>query len=82
MFSCALESHVGMNPTVCTEAKKSNSKRVKWADHFGGNLTASRVLDAPDAPPEPAKSEEASVSWTDRKKRDRLKEKELLAKAK
>ena len=62
------------------EAKKA--KRVKWADHFGGNLTASRLLDSSDTPAESAKGDDPSVSWTDRKKRDRLKEKELLAKAK
>lgn len=71
-------------PFVHHAAKKS-SKRVKWADHFGGDLTASRVLDTvetPAATTEAATGEDASVSWTDRKKRDRLREKELLAKAK
>ena len=64
------------------ESKKS-SMRVKWADHFGGNLTATRILDSTEAPAaESGKAEEGGVSWTDRKKRDRLKEKELLAKAK
>lgn len=64
------------------EAKKS-SARVKWSDHFGGNLTAVRILDSTDTPAsESGKGDEGGVSWTDRKKRDRMKEKELLAKAK
>lgn len=64
--------------------KKSQSKRVKWSDHFGGNLTASRILDGDELQPETEEggADESSVSWSDRKRRDRLKEKELLAKAK
>mgnify|MGYP005841597813 CR=1 FL=1 len=68
--------------SVSVGSKKSTKARVKWADHFGGNLMAAQVIDSVDTPSDGAKPEEASVSWTDRKKRDRLREKELLAKAK
>jgi len=57
--------------------------RVKWADHFGGNLKNERILESADTPAaKVGKSVDSDVSWQDRKKRDRLKEKELLAKAK
>jgi hypothetical protein len=59
-------------------------KRVKWSDHFGGNLTASRILEGDDLQPQPDEggADESTVSWSDRKKRDRLREKELFAQAK
>lgn len=60
-------------------AKKS-AMRVKWSDHFGGALTAAKIIDG-DSTSEEAHHEN-SVNWADRKKRDRLREKELLAKAK
>jgi hypothetical protein len=55
--------------------------RVKWADHFGGNISASRILEGDDSVVEEGESD-PSVSWSDRNKRDRLREKELLAQAK
>lgn len=64
---------------------KKSSKRVKWSDHFGGELTAAKIIDGEELS-EPAEASTAAadgnVSWNDRKKRDRLREKELLAKAK
>ena len=65
-------------------AKKKQSKRVKWSDHFGGNLTASRILEGEELQPQQEEdgADESSVSWSDRRRRDRLREKELLAKAK
>lgn len=63
--------------------KKKQLKRVKWQDHFGGDLADSRTIEGGDLKPDEAASEgETSVSWTDRKRRDRLREKELLAKVK
>lgn len=63
---------------------KKVSKRVKWADHFGGNLSVAQTLESDDAADgAPAASTlESNSSWSDRKKRDRLREKELLASAK
>lgn len=65
------------------QAKKKNSNRVKWSDHFGGQLESSRVIEGDSTA---ATSNDASapstVSWTDRKKRDRAREKELLASVK
>lgn len=55
--------------------------RVKWQDHFGGDLTASRIIEGNEVKPEENDSEE-SESWSDRRKRDRLREKELLSKVK
>ena len=54
---------------------------LKWCDHFGGALEKSRVIEGEDtAASEP--STVSAVSWTDRKKRDRAREKELLASVK
>jgi hypothetical protein len=61
--------------------KKQHRKRVKWNDHFGGNLTASKILEDGDGEIEESE-DDPSVSWSDRRKRDRLHEKELLDKAK
>jgi hypothetical protein len=71
------------NGTGQTQTKKV-SKRVKWADHFGGNLSVAQTLEADDSADgvPAATGGEASSSWSDRKKRDRLREKELLASAK
>jgi hypothetical protein len=55
---------------------------VKWADHFGGTLTASKILEGDDSQPEEGHPTDSSVSWSDRRRRDRLREKELLAQAK
>lgn len=60
---------------------KKTSKRVKWADHFGGTLTASVVIEG-DGGETVAPASANDVNWSDRKKRDRMREKELLAKAK
>lgn len=63
--------------------KKKPKKRVKWQDHFGGDLTASTTIEGDDSKvDEPHAEGDASVSWSDRRRRDRLKEKELLAKVK
>jgi RNA recognition motif-containing protein len=63
-----------------TAAKKAGL-RVKWADHFGGQIAFSHVMEIDDFE-KPTTSVEATVSWSDRKLRDRIHEKELLAKAK
>mmetsp|Transcript_25460 Transcript_25460/g.47448 ORF Transcript_25460/g.47448 Transcript_25460/m.47448 type:complete len:872 (-) Transcript_25460:2332-4947(-) len=63
-------------------AQKKQKKRVKWKDHFGGNLSASKILEDGDSVEVQEPVDESSVSWSDRRKRDRLREKELLAKAK
>jgi hypothetical protein len=54
--------------------------RVKWADHFGGQISTSQEVEIDVG--EKTNIQEAPVSWSDRKRRDRLKEKELIAKAK
>ncbi|KAL3918309.1 MAG: hypothetical protein SGILL_004301, partial [Bacillariaceae sp.] len=63
-------------------AQKKQKKRVKWEDHFGGNLTTSKILEDADAADAAEHTDDPSVSWSDRRKRDRLREKELLATAK
>lgn len=65
-------------------AKLKSNKRVKWADHFGGTLDAFREIESNsgDQPNNEHEAEPGGASWQDRKKRDRLREKELLAKAK
>lgn len=80
--SDSLKSSPNLDPTKKISAQKKQKKRVKWKDHFGGNLTASKILENGDSFETREHSEEPSVSWSDRKKRDRLREKELLAKAK
>lgn len=71
----------GKDSSPSKQAKKV-SKRVKWADHFGGTLSAAQEFDGGEEPSETAPVGDVSVSWSDRKKRDRLREKELLARAK
>eukprot|EP00540_Astrosyne_radiata_P006707 CAMPEP_0116866362 /NCGR_PEP_ID=MMETSP0418-20121206/25980_1 /TAXON_ID=1158023 /ORGANISM="Astrosyne radiata, Strain 13vi08-1A" /LENGTH=812 /DNA_ID=CAMNT_0004501975 /DNA_START=803 /DNA_END=3241 /DNA_ORIENTATION=- len=63
---------------------RKSTKRVKWADHFGGNLESTREIEG-NRGEQPADAEEepdSPVSWTDRRKRDRLREKELLEQVK
>lgn len=55
--------------------------RVKWQDHFGGELTLSKTIEGDETKLEEMPAE-GNVSWSDRKKRDRLREKELLSKVK
>mmetsp|Transcript_28174 Transcript_28174/g.79051 ORF Transcript_28174/g.79051 Transcript_28174/m.79051 type:complete len:811 (-) Transcript_28174:102-2534(-) len=62
------------------KATKKQGKRVKWADHFGGDLTKARILEADGHYDEEDQDDDpASMSWSDRKRRDRLREKELLS---
>lgn len=67
-----------------TGAKKAKPKkpglRVKWSDHFGGSLSVSKILEGGDINGE-EDAQDASGSWQDRSKRDRIKEKELLLEA-
>lgn len=56
------------------------AKRVKWADHFGGMLEKAKEIEGHAAGMDEENG--GRVSWTDRKKRDRMREKELLAKMK
>jgi len=76
-----LYSHLHRPISLSTVPKKS-AKRVKWADHFGGSLDSTQQINDDGAEPSSAPGDQANVSWSDRKKRDRLREKELLAKAK
>jgi len=76
--SAEASSPQGNAATTKRQSKKS-TKRVKWADHFGKTLTAAKDEDGVET----AEIEHhADSSWNDRKMRDRLKEKELLAKVK
>jgi hypothetical protein len=76
------DTHVILNCLIAGQKKQSS--RVKWSDHFGGNLSASKIIDSESAGAEDVAvaGEDSTVSWSDRRKRDRLREKELLAKAK
>mmetsp|Transcript_16766 Transcript_16766/g.23671 ORF Transcript_16766/g.23671 Transcript_16766/m.23671 type:complete len:847 (-) Transcript_16766:382-2922(-) len=56
---------------------KKGSNRVKWADHFGGTLELFREHESTYD-----RAIHDTSSWADRRRRDRLQEKELLAKAK
>jgi len=62
-------------------SSKKQGKRLKWKDHFGGKLEVSKILEDAEAETD-ENVDESSGSWSDRKKRDRLREKELIAKAK
>eukprot|EP00537_Pseudo-nitzschia_pungens_P006995 CAMPEP_0172356736 /NCGR_PEP_ID=MMETSP1060-20121228/1115_1 /TAXON_ID=37318 /ORGANISM="Pseudo-nitzschia pungens, Strain cf. cingulata" /LENGTH=836 /DNA_ID=CAMNT_0013077035 /DNA_START=71 /DNA_END=2584 /DNA_ORIENTATION=+ len=61
---------------------KKTGKRLKWKDHFGGALESSKILYDDHTFKDENPEDDPSGSWSDRKKRDRLREKELLAKAK
>ena len=58
--------------------KKKPAARVKWADHFGGELQDARLIEGENVVV-PESGASSSESWNDRKKRDREKEKKLLA---
>jgi RNA recognition motif. (a.k.a. RRM, RBD, or RNP domain) len=70
--------------TALPKAKKQSNKRVKWEDHFGGKLEKTREIEGNrgEQPVNSNTSNEGIVSWSDRSKRDRLREKELFAEAK
>ena len=53
---------------------------MKWADHFGGKIETAHDDEGDEI--ETHQTADTNVSWSDRKKRDRLREKELLSKAK
>lgn len=56
---------------------------MKWADHFGGALSVSQDDDTPEPSAKTNDdTDDATLSWSDRKKRDRIREKELLANVK
>jgi hypothetical protein len=65
-----------------SKAHKISAKRVKWVDHFGGDLNSTRQINDDNADSAKPAADQSNVSWSDRKKRDRIREKELLAKAK
>lgn len=68
-------------PQSAKSKKKKTSKRVKWADHFGSMLSKSKEIESEEVAVDTPAVTEGQVSWSDRKKRDRMREKELLAKA-
>ena len=72
------------NPkTNADELAAKKSMRVKWADHFGGGLSAARIMESSESAAAVADTETTVIdshdSISDTKKRDRLREKELLA---
>lgn len=72
-------SEVGNDAQESSGKPKKSAKRVKWSDHFGRPLEATKGEDGVETT---AVEHIADTSWNDRKKRDRLREKELLAKVK
>eukprot|EP00934_Nitzschia_sp_Nitz4_P005102 Nitzschia sp. Nitz4//scaffold166_size90379//25909//29671//NITZ4_005051-RA/size90379-augustus-gene-0.1-mRNA-1//1//CDS//3329538178//5092//frame0 len=71
-------SHASSPRTELAKREKKSSKRVKWQDHFGGDLTASRTIEGLDH----EGADQSVGSWSDQRQRDRLREKELLSKVK
>lgn len=60
--------------------KKKQKMRVKWHDHFGGELTLSKIIDNDGDEVKPEDTQvDSDASMSDRKRRDRLREKELLS---
>lgn len=82
----SLASLTGIIQDPKSAAKKSSNQRVKWSDHFGADLEASRIIEANQSAVtdshEGQAAKEKTVPWSEYKKRDRLREKELLAQAK
>ena len=72
----------GDSSKLGVKVSKKTGKRLKWKDHFGGMLEASKILEEDHTFRDENPDEDTPGSWSDRKKRDRLREKELLAKAK
>ena len=69
------------DPSIKAAAKKPAGKRLKWKDHFGGKLEAAKVINNENMTLSD-ETDEAAGSLADRKNRDRLRERELIAKAK
>ena len=66
-----------------TIPSKNKGIRLKWKDHFGGKLTTSNTLE--DGETKAGDENESGLSgsaWKDNQKRDRIREKELVAKYK
>jgi hypothetical protein len=59
---------------------KKTGLRVKWADHFGGKIALSDTMEGEEV--EGTMPAIKSSSFSESKTRDRMREKELLAKAK
>ena len=73
-------------PAAATSAMSSNSKSkpvksVSWADQSGQALEQSHEFSGEQNPSEKTekKPEKTLASWSERRKRDRMREKELLA---
>lgn len=78
---CLCSDSFNLSFVAIPKNRKKASKRVKWSDHFGGDLAVAKVVEGSETAATDQKPME-SVSWSDRRKRDRIREKELLAKAK
>mmetsp|Transcript_10086 Transcript_10086/g.11611 ORF Transcript_10086/g.11611 Transcript_10086/m.11611 type:complete len:871 (+) Transcript_10086:59-2671(+) len=64
-------------------SSKSKGMRLKWKDHFGGKLTFSNIPEEGETKAGDANDIVSSGSaWKDRQKRDRIREKEIVAKYK
>ena len=79
-FTGKLSSLADGDASKKATASKKSGRRLKWKDHFGGKLEAAKIID--DDNLIDADDDETSASWSDRKKLDSLREKELMAKAK
>jgi hypothetical protein len=80
IFHCRTEGIFTKHFDFVDSKPKRTGLRVKWADHFGGQLSTAQEVEGETI--EKSSSQETPVSWSDRKRRDRLREKELLTKAK
>ena len=57
---------------------KKKNRHIRWADHEGGPISVSHEVERSERK---GKGTDGKESWKDRKKRDRLKEKELIQNA-
>ncbi|VEU41305.1 unnamed protein product [Pseudo-nitzschia multistriata] len=74
-------ANVDSSKKVGSILAKKTGKRLKWKDHFGGTLEASKILEDDHTLRDENPDEDIS-GFGDRKSRDRNRERELLAKAK
>ena len=79
MFESLSHKFIGFLAPV---PQKKQLKRVKWADHFGDPLSVSKIVEGDASQSSQEETPDGPVSWSDRRRRDRLREKELLAQVK
>jgi len=79
-----MEANSSSNQTATAAADGTPKRRVRWADHNGRRLVETKLINGINEPIVKQEEEQkpTPISWSDKRKRDRMKEREMLANAK